>query len=70
MPRTRHSLCNYPINNYMEQQNQHINPENDKKKEGKQEPIKLSPEELERRKETGYKTDEEARRTPDGKEKK
>lgn len=54
----------------MEQQHQNINPENDKKKEGKQEPIKLSPEELERRKETGYKTDEESRRTPDGKDKK
>ncbi len=36
---------------------------------GKVEPIKLSKEELEKRKETGYKTDEEASRTPDERKK-
>jgi hypothetical protein len=36
----------------------------EQKDKGKIEPLKLNPEELEKRRETGYKTDEEARRTP------
>jgi hypothetical protein len=36
----------------------------EKKDEGKIQPIKLTPEQLEKRRETGYKTDEESRRTP------
>lgn len=36
----------------------------EQKEDGKIQPIKLTPEELEKRKETGYKTDEESRRTP------
>ena len=36
----------------------------EQKEKGKIQPIKLTPEELEKRRETGYKTDEEARRTP------
>ena len=36
----------------------------DQKDEGKIQPIKLTPEQLEKRRETGYKTDEESRRTP------
>ena len=36
----------------------------EKKDEGKIQPIKLTPEQMEKRRETGYKTDEESRRTP------
>ena len=36
----------------------------EKKDDGKIQPIKLTPEQLEKRRETGYKTDEESRRTP------
>jgi hypothetical protein len=36
----------------------------EKKEEGKIQPLKLTPEQLEKRRETGYKTDEESRRTP------
>jgi hypothetical protein len=36
----------------------------EQKDDGKIQPIKLTPEQLEKRRETGYKTDEESRRTP------
>ncbi|HSB92154.1 MAG TPA: hypothetical protein VLC28_03515 [Flavitalea sp.] len=36
----------------------------EKKDQGKIQPIKLTPEQLEKRREEGYKTDEESRRTP------
>jgi hypothetical protein len=36
----------------------------EQKDDGKIQPIKLTPEQLEKRKEAGYKTDEESRRTP------
>lgn len=41
-----------------------MNTEKDPKKEGRVEPHKLSKEELEKRKETGYKNDEASRGTP------
>ncbi len=50
-----------------EQQQSNNNPSTDNKQEGKVQPIKLSKEELEKRKETGYKTDSESQRTPSGK---
>jgi len=36
----------------------------EQKDDGKIKPIKLTPEQLEKRRESGYKTDEESRRTP------
>ena len=36
----------------------------EQKDDGKIQPVKLTPEQLEKRRETGYKTDEESRRTP------
>lgn len=50
-----------------EQQPTSDNQDQKNKEEGKVQPIKLTKEELERRKETGYKTDLESQRTPSGK---
>ncbi|MGZ5247745.1 MAG: hypothetical protein ACXWV5_11885 [Flavitalea sp.] len=41
-----------------------INPSNNPKEEGKVQPIKLNKEELEKRKETGYSTDEASQKNP------
>lgn len=38
--------------------------EQERKEDGKIQPLKMTPEQLEKRRETGYKTDEESRRTP------
>ncbi len=43
---------------------EHKNPSHDPKEDGKVQPLKLTKEELERRKETGYSTDEASQKNP------
>jgi hypothetical protein len=43
---------------------ENTNPSQDPKKEGKVEPVKLNKEEMEKRKETGYATDEASQKNP------
>ena len=43
---------------------EHKNPSHDAKEDGKVQPLKVTKEELERRKETGYSTDEASQKNP------